>query len=95
MAGNLILTVKNGSIVIPQEMKNDPNFRDGAELELVSSEGSVVLHRQASVEIEPVGDWRRLEGLFAGSTINLNDELEKDRLRELKLDERMIRETSR
>jgi hypothetical protein len=82
MAAHPIVVVSEGAVKIPAELRNDPRFQDGAALELVPA-------RSAADDLQPAGDWRRLRGIFKHSGVNLNDELDKDRLSELALDDRM------
>jgi|GEM_PF-5064714 len=85
MAAHPILIVGDGVIEIPEDLRDDPRYQKGAKLVLVP----VSEHIAASSE--PKGDWRRLRGIFKDLDVNLNDELNKDRLAELASDERMLR----
>lgn len=83
MAAHPIVVVGDGVVEIPEELLDDPRFQKGARLELVPV-------GTTSASDRPVGDWRRLRGMFKDSSIDLNTELDKDRLAETALDERMI-----
>jgi hypothetical protein len=85
MAAHPILIVGDGVIEIPEDLRQDPRFQKGAKLALVPVSEDV-----AEVP-ELRGDWRRLRGMFKDLDVNLNDELNKDRLAELASDERMLR----
>ena len=80
MAAHPIVVVDHGVAEIPKELRNDPRFRDGAKLQLVPLEA----------ENEPHADeqqrWREflaLGGLLADSDFDPNEELEKEKQREL------------
>jgi hypothetical protein len=84
MAAHPILIVGDGVIEIPEELRKDPRYQKGAKLQLVPVDAA---SRTPAVH----GDWRRLRGIFKDADVNLNDELEKDRLAEQASDERMLR----
>lgn len=88
MAAHPVLIVGDGVIEIPENLRQDPRFQKGAKLTLVPMSEEVA----AAPEIK--GDWRRLRGMFKDLNVNLNDELNKDRLAELASDERMLRGSS-
>lgn len=78
MAAHPIAIVHDGFVEIPNDLKDDPRFRNGASLQLVPVNPSV----SQIPEIEK-GDWRRLEGLLKDSDYDPNAELEAERLKEL------------
>jgi hypothetical protein len=82
MAANPIAVVHDGMVEIPNELKDDPRFRNGASLRLVP----VI---EAPVAIK--GDWRRLEGILADSDFDPNSELEAEKQRELESEAHWLR----
>jgi len=76
MAAHPIVVVGDGIVEIPESYKDDPRYRRGAKLELVP-----VADMLSSVDVasKPKGDWRRLKGIFKDASVNLNEELRKDR----------------
>ncbi len=85
MALHPIVVVGDGIIEIPKDLENDPRFQKGAKLELVPVE-----QEREPFSQPPKGDWRRLRGIFKDLDVNLNDELNKDRLAENAADYRML-----
>ncbi len=85
MAAHPIVVVGDGIIEIPTYLQQDPRFQKGAKLELVPVEPATQSFGQP-----PKGDWRRLRGMFKDLDVNLNDELNKDRLAENAADDRML-----
>lgn len=81
MAAHPIVVVEDGKIDIPEELQQDPRFRDGARLQLVP----VSVVRELSVEDRKKAwdNFRKLEGLLAHSDYDPNAELEKEKQREL------------
>ena len=82
----IVVVVGDGIIEIPENLQHDPRFQKGARLELVPVAEAGLMPQANSQK----GDWRRLRGIFKGLDINLNDELQKDRLAELASDDRML-----
>ena len=78
MATNPIVVVDHGRVHIPEELKTDPRFQDGAHLELVPV--SQVSFRTGQQAWE---DFMNLEGILADSDYDPNAELEKEKQREL------------
>lgn len=88
MAAHPIVVVDHGTIHIPEELRNDPRFRDGAKLQLVPVAPS------SGPEADKVEAWKAflsLEGLLAHSDYDPNAELEKEKQRELEEEERWAR----
>ena len=90
MAAHPIVVVEDGKIDIPEELQEDPRFRDGARLQLVP----VSVARELSAE-ERKKAWegfRKLRGILADSDYDPNAELEKEKQRELEKERRWAEE---
>ncbi len=81
MAAHPIVVVEHGKVEIPQELQKDPEFQDGARLQLVP----VSVARELSEEERKKAwaNFRKLEGILANSDYDPNAELEKEKQREL------------
>jgi len=81
MAAHPIVVVEHGKIDIPEELQQDPRFRDGARLQLVP----LTILRELSDEDRKKAwnNFRKLEGILARSDYDPNAELEKEKQREL------------
>jgi hypothetical protein len=78
MAAHPIVTIHDGKVEIPEELKDDPRFCDGARLELVPASGQ-------SVQTDS-GAWQAfidLQGIFADDPGDANASLERERQDEL------------
>jgi hypothetical protein len=82
MSAHPIAIIHDGTVDIPDEVKSDPRFQNGARLQLVPLPN----HQQAAG-----GDWRRLEGLLADSGFDPNAELALEKQKELEGDTRWHR----
>jgi hypothetical protein len=87
MVAHPIVVIGDGVVHIPEQLRSDPRFQDGAALELVpvGFDGA----RNVSSDA-PRGNWRRLRGVFKDVGVDLNDELNKERIAELAADERNL-----
>ena len=90
MATHPIVTVGDGVITIPEDLLHDPRFQSGARLELVPVTESTGPQAATQDPKTPKGDWRRLRGMFKDLDVNLNEDLNKDRLAELASENRIL-----
>jgi len=81
MAAHPILVVEDGKVEIPYELQRDPNFQDGARLQLVPV--SVVRELSEEERKKAWDNFRKLEGILAHSECDPNAELEREKQREL------------
>lgn len=80
MAAHPIVVVDDdGQVRIPEALRDDPRFQNGAKLKLVPIE-------EATPKV--VGDWRRLRGILAHSDFDATEWKRQERERELTHDER-------
>ncbi len=80
MAAHPIVVVDHGKIIIPNELHDDPRFRDGARLQLVPVEVNATGVEHSAEAWET---FMGLQGLLADSEYDPNAELEKEKQREL------------
>ncbi len=82
MAAHPTVIIDHGRVDIPEELRNDPRFRDGAWLRLVPVPSEVPGFAQASAQ-KSGHDFFSLKGMLANAKFDPNAELEKEKRREL------------
>jgi hypothetical protein len=80
MATHPIVVVHHGRVDIPLELQDDPQFKDGAQLQLIPVQGTRRVPEQDAKSWE---NFRKLRGVLAHSDYDPNAELEKEKQREL------------
>jgi hypothetical protein len=88
MAAHPIVVVDHGKVEIPQELQDDPRFKDGARLQLVPVQPVASTDATARK-----GDWHRLEGILADSEFDSTEWKRQERERELTHDEQKFGKT--
>lgn len=82
MAAHPIVTIHDGKVEIPDELKDDPRFCDGARLELVPRP-----EHKPQTNAEAWERFRELQGIFADYPGDANLTLEEERQAELRQEE--------
>jgi len=84
MASNPALIFhEDGSVEATPELKRKLELVHGNRLELVQQDGAE-FHFRVPIEMREIHGWRDLEGILADSPVDLNRELDEERLSELK-----------
>lgn len=86
MATNAILTFHDGKLDVPQELQRDLGLVNGASFHVVYAASGKLMLDSCEPADQPKADWRRLQGILAGSGTNPNAELEAEKRRELESD---------
>ena len=91
MATNAYLTYHDGKLEIPEDLRAELRLQEGSRLHVVSVANQIVLDRsEAAPAVSLTFDWHTLRGSLADPDIDLNEELEKDRIEELASDARLV-----
>lgn len=76
-----VVTVRQGVITIPHELRGDPRYQDGAQLRIEPIGGEDLPEGEAR------GDWRALEGTLAECGGDATEDKRREREFELTHDE--------
>ncbi len=86
MAASAYLTVQDGKIGIPEELQREWHLHNGVRVEVVSESGLGLVVKLAKASRTGVTDWSIYDGILADLNIDLNADLEAERIREIELD---------
>jgi bifunctional DNA-binding transcriptional regulator/antitoxin component of YhaV-PrlF toxin-antitoxin module len=90
MVTNAYLIYHDGKLEVPEELREELCLREGARLRVVYSADQILLDRKERPAVRiGVTDWSQYEGILSDLDIDLNAELEKERIRENELDARL------
>ena len=87
MATHPIVVVDHGRVEIPEELQNDPRFKDGARLQLVPVDSAEEPYDPEEI----LAKWESLAGILADSDYDPNAELEREKQNELEDEARWLR----
>ncbi len=87
MAAHPIVVIEHGRVEVPEELQEDPHFKDGARVQLVP-----VSFNAGEVSAEEIlAKWESLRGILADSAFDPNAELEAEKQRELAAEDEWLR----
>jgi hypothetical protein len=87
MAAHPIVVIEHGRAEVPEELQADPQFKDGARVQLIP----VSVSADNAVAEDVLARWESLRGVFADSEFDPNAELETDKQRELAAEAEWLR----
>ena len=83
------LTYHDGKLEVPEDLQRELHLQEGARLQVLSEPGPRLVLVPEKASRTGVVDWRMYEGVLAHLNLDLNADLEAERVRENESIERL------
>lgn len=82
MATNAYLTYHDGKLEVPEELQREWHLHEGARLRVIQEVDGKLRLQPDDIPDPKTVDWRQFEGVLSGLGLDLNADLEAERIKE-------------